>query len=142
MLVEHIFSKGGGGGEYILTAPTYRYKMLYTSNASLPFQIIDKGQILCLTESTFLSGSPLFPTFSALSRGLLPLLLNVTSTPSIQPNLGLPRTRPPYYFHHQLPSGHEVLIHSFHMPKHLNTLGSSLLANSLPIRTLLQPLHS
>ena len=34
-----------------------------------------------------------------------------TFTPSIQPNFGLPRTRP------QHPSGHTVLIHSFHTPK-------------------------
>ena len=42
-------------------------------------------------------GSPLFRIFRALSRNLLrhPLLPKATFTTSIQPNLGLPRTRPP-----------------------------------------------
>ena len=42
-------------------------------------------------------GSPLFPIFRALSRSsaVIPLLPKAAFTPSIQPNLGLPRTRPP-----------------------------------------------
>ena len=38
-LLEHIYSTGGG--EYILTVPTNIFTMLYRSNASLPFKIID-----------------------------------------------------------------------------------------------------
>ena len=39
----------------------------------------------------------------------------------------------PIDFGHQHPSGHTVLIHSFHMPNHLKTIWSALLANSLSI---------
>ena len=39
-------------------------------------------------------GSPRFPVFRAAST-VIPLLPKATFTPSIQPNLGLPRTRQP-----------------------------------------------
>ena len=58
------------------------------------------------------------------SSTVIPLLLKATFTPSIQPNLGLPRTRPQLtevgyevdLSSHLLPSGRTELIHSFHMP--------------------------
>ena len=66
------------------------------------------------------------------------LLPKVTFTPSIQPNLGLPRTRPP------LPSAINTLLDIWYSsilskcPNHLNTLWSALLANSLSIPALLR----
>ena len=61
----------------------------------------------------------------------IPLLLKATFTPSIQPSLGLPGTRPP------LTSAINTLLDIRYSsilstcPNHLNTLWSALLANSL-----------
>ena len=69
---------------------------------------------------------------------VIPLLPKATFTPSIQPNLGLPRTRPP------LTSAINTLLairYSFILstcPNHLNTLWSALLANSFSIPALLR----
>ena len=45
---------------------------------------------------------------------------------------------PSSYFRHQHPSGHTVLVHSFHMPKPSQYSLSTLLANSLSIPALLR----
>ena len=66
-----------------------------------------------------------------------PLLPKATFTPSIQPNLRLPRTRPP------LTSAINTLLAIRYSsilsicPNHLNTLWSALLANSLSIPALI-----
>ena len=68
---------------------------------------------------------------------VIPMLPKATFTPSIQPNLGLPHTRPP------LTSAISTLLaiwYSFILstcPNHLNTLWSALHANSLSIPALL-----
>ena len=73
---------------------------------------------------------------------VIPLLPKATFTPSIQPNLCLPRTRPP------LTSGNNNLLAIWYLsilstcPNHLNTLWSSLLANSLLFQLSHAPLHS
>ena len=66
------------------------------------------------------------------------LLPNTTFTPSIQPNLGLPRTRPP------LTSAINTLLAIRYSSilstctNHLNTIGSALFANSLSTPALLR----
>ena len=68
---------------------------------------------------------------------VIPLLPKSTFTPSIRPNLGLPRTRPP------LTSPINTLLDIRYSsilstcPNHLHTLRSALLANSLSIPALL-----
>ena len=65
---------------------------------------------------------------------VIPLLPKATFTPSIQPKVGLPRTRPP------LTSAINTLLAIRYSsilstcPNHLNTLWSALLANSLSIQ--------
>ena len=81
-------------------------------------------------------GSPLFPIFRAAST-VIPLLTKATFTPSIQPNLGLPRTRPP------LTSAINTLLAIRARPffphvQPINTLRSALIANSLSIPALLR----
>ena len=79
--------------------------------------------------------SPLFPILRALCAAstVISLLPKATFTPSIKPNLNLPRTRPP------LPSAFNTLLAIRYSsilstcPNHLNTLRSALLANSLSI---------
>ena len=50
-----------------------------------------------LIQLRMYQGSPLFPVFRAVSAAstVIPLLPKATFTLSIQPNLGLPRTRAP-----------------------------------------------
>ena len=80
--------------------------------------------------------------FRSLSQSLaaftvIPLLPTATFTPSIQPNLGLPRTRPP------LTSAINTILakrYSYILstcPNHLNILWSALLANSISSPALL-----
>ena len=70
--------------------------------------------------------------------GVIPLLPKATFTPSIQPNLGLPRTRPP------LNSAINILLAIRYSsiistcPNHLITLWSAQLANSLSIPALVR----
>ena len=72
------------------------------------------------------------------SSTVIPLLPKATFTPSIEPNLGLPRTRP------QLTSAISTLLViryssiPYTCPNHLNTLRSALFANSLSIPALLR----
>ena len=69
---------------------------------------------------------------------VIPLLPKATFTPSIQPNLGLPHTRPP------LTSAINILLAIQYSsilstcPNHLNTLWFALLANSRAIPALLR----
>ena len=69
---------------------------------------------------------------------VIPLLLKATFTPTIQPNLGLPRTRL------TLTSAINTLLAIRYSsilsicPNHLNTLWSALLAHSLSIPALLR----
>ena len=81
--------------------------------------------------------SPLFPIFRA-AFTVIPLLPNATVTPSIQPNLGLPRTRPPLTS--AIIPFWQYDTHLFFQtrPNHLNTLWSALLAKSLYIPALLR----
>ena len=82
-------------------------------------------------------GSRLFPIFRRAASTVIPLLPKATFTPSIQPNLGLPRNRPP------LTSAINTLLAIRYpsilstCPNHLNTLWSDLLAKSLSIPALL-----
>ena len=69
---------------------------------------------------------------------VIPLLPKATFTPSIQPNLGLPRTRPP-----KTSATNTILAIRYSSilstcPNHLNTLWSVLLANSLSVPALLR----
>ena len=80
-------------------------------------------------------GSPLFPIFLALSRSLYrhSSLSKATFTPSIQPNLGLPSTRPPLTSAiNTLPAIRYSSILST-CKNHLNTLWSAVLAKSFAI---------
>ena len=65
-----------------------------------------------------------------------PLLPKATFTPSIQPNLGLPSTRPPLTstINTLLAIRYSSILST--CPNHLNTLWSALLANSLSIPDL------
>ena len=86
--------------------------------------------------------SPLFRSFAhwRAASTVIPLFSKATFTPSIQPNLGLPRTRPP------LTSAISTLLAIRYSsilstcPNHLNTLSfaSALLADSLSIPALLR----
>ena len=82
-------------------------------------------------------GSSLFPIIRVASA-VINLLPKATFTPSIQPNLGLPRTRPP------LASPINTLLAILYSsilstcPIRLNTLRSALLANFLSIPALLR----
>ena len=64
---------------------------------------------------------------------VIPLLPKATFTPFIQPNLGLPRTRPPLTsaINTFLAIRNSFIIYT--CPNHLNTLRSALLANSLSL---------
>ena len=81
--------------------------------------------------------SPLFAIFRAAST-VIPLLPMATLTPSIQPNLGHPRTRPTLTSAiNALPAIRYASIHST-CSNHLNTLWSALPASSLSIPALLR----
>ena len=81
-------------------------------------------------------GSPRFPVFRAAYK-VIPRLPNATFTPSIQANLGLPRTNPPLTsaINTFLAIRYSSILST--CPNHLNPLWSALLANSLSIPALL-----
>ena len=84
--------------------------------------------------------SPLLPIFAycRVASTVICLPPKATFTPSIQPNLRLPRTRPP------LTSAFNILLAIRYpsilstCPNHLNTIQSALLANQLSIPALLR----
>ena len=70
------------------------------------------------------------------ASSVIPLLPKATFTPSIQPNLGLPRTRPPFTFacNTLLDIRYSSILNT--CQNHLNTLWSALLANYIFIPAL------
>ena len=72
---------------------------------------------------------------------VIPLLPKATFTPSIQPNLGLPRTRPSLTseINTVLAIRYSSILST--CPNHLYTLWSTLLGNSLSIPALLSPTY-
>ena len=93
------------------------------------------GQAKWPRETNSVAYAPVFPICHTLSAAytVIHLLIKVTFTPSIHPNLVFPRTRPPFTsaINTFLVTQYSSVLST--CPKHLNTLWSTLIANSLSI---------